>query len=734
MNIQADDRAPADFGLFSRVGEMLRSYMSGERGGGLMWQGGDIYRLNAVKANEHEKDPYLKGGKITRDILSTIPAAIEPTDIFAAGALTKIPGDPKITEEWRRRPEAGYCQSNLGHISLNYAKAIKKGVKGLMGDIDSAIQKLPPEEKDGKLNFYESMKTALDGVLCYAANYREEAKRLSGVEPDENRKSELERITAALERVPFEPAETLFEAVQTMLLFHFAGLLVNVNSNMMGRVDFFLDEYYKKDIALGRVTPEEASEWMQYVYAKSSELVNLGDAVTIGGCDLEGRPFWNDLTYFILDALKALKHHQPQVGFRYAEGMPRELMVRAFLPLLSGVPQPGFFNDDICVAALERAGFETRDARDYVNCACVELSSYGRSNILSGYTYYNIAKPVETLLNNGVDMIEERTAHTAWPKHEFPKDIPVKFSSFEDFQESYRLYMGYLLKILTENTNGHLSRKPSVAYPLSSVLIDDCIEKGTAVTDGGARYKHTFPNFVGLVTAADSLSAIRQCVYEDKKLTLEELADLCSADFEGHEDIRLYLLNKCPKFGNGDKKADAMVEWVYGAVAGELGKHENIYGIKYAPCYFGEMQYVIQARHTAATPDGRRFGEAVTPTLGGDQGRDRLGLTALIESVTAFDHTLSSGGLSANFAISPLSFKSSEDVDILISALLTYFEKGGMQAQFNYVSADKLKDARKNPENHKNLLVRVAGFSGYFVNQTREIQNQIIERTEHALR
>jgi formate C-acetyltransferase len=565
-------------------------------------------------------------------------------------------------------------------------------------------------------------------------NYKKEAERLLSEEKCEKRRFELERIIAALGRVPFEPAETLFEAVQTMLLFHFSGLLVSVNSNMMGRVDFFLDEYYKKDIELGRVKPEEASEWMQYVYAKSSELVNLGDAMTIGGCYLDGKPFWSDLTYFILDALKALKHHQPQVGFRYAKGMPEELLRRAFMPLLHGVPQPGFFDDDITVASLEGIGFSTRDARNYVNCACVELSSYGCSDILSGYTYHNIAKPLEALLNKGKQMIEERDIPHAWTRYEFPEDIPVEYASFEEFQESYRLYLGYLVKKLVERTNGHLSRKLAAAYPLPSVLIEDCIETGVAVTDGGARYKQTFPNFVGLVTAADSLSAIRQCVYEDKKLTLEELADVCRNNFEGHEDTRLYLLNKCPKFGNGDKKADEMVKWVYDLVAEELGKHDNIYGIKYAPCYFGEMQYVLQAHHTAATPDGRRLGEAVTPTLGGDQGRDRTGMTALINSVTAFDHTLSPGGLSANFAVSPLSLKSEEDIDMLISALLTYFEKGGMQAQFNHVSGEKLRNAQENPENHRNLLVRVAGFSGYFVNQVREIQDQLIERTEHALR
>jgi len=246
---------------------------------------------------------------------------------------------------------------------------------------------------------------------------------------------------------------------------------------------------------------------------------------------------------------------------------------------------------------------------------------------------------------------------------------------------SFCLYLTYLFGKLVERTNGHLLHKPSIAYPLSSVLINDCLETGVAVTDGGARYKHTFPNFVGLVTAADSLPAIRQCVYKDKKLTLEELADLCKNNFEGYENIRLYLLNRCPKFENGDKKADDMAKWVYDIVAEELGKHENIYGIKYAPCYFGEMQYVLQARHTAATPDGRRFGEAVTPTLGGDQGRDCTGLTALINSVAAFDHTLSAGGLSANFAISPLSFKNEADIDALISVLITYFEKGGMQDQ-----------------------------------------------------
>ncbi|MCL2666008.1 MAG: hypothetical protein FWE82_10380 [Defluviitaleaceae bacterium] len=716
--------SPPDHGAFARPAELLEKFLAGERGSSIMHKAGFKNKVRAFEKFKDEKDPYIKGGLITKYVLENAPVFIEPPDVFAAGALV-----PEITAEDDAAERAYHSHnesqaSNLGHCVMDYHAVIKNGVDGLFKRIDSA-------DKPGAENLYASMKLSLEGVLAYAAKYRAEALRqLEGTDISEERAVELKRIANALENVPLNGARSLFEAVQSLLICHYAVLISHINSNMLGRVDLILDEFYSHDIKNGLVSQAEAAEWMQFIYIKSSELVGLGDAITMGGCRADGSPFYNDLTYFLLDAVKAQHHHQPQMIFRFADGMPEQLLERAFAPLLAGVPQPGFFNDNVTVASLIKAGFSAEDARDYVVCACAELTSAGKSNILSGYLYHNLAKPIEILLNGGEKMVDD-SHWRAWPSHVFPSEIPLDFKSFDDFSSAYVKYLKFLLKLLAENSNEYLSRKADIRYTLTSALTRDCIENGLSLAEGGARYNHTFPNFVGLVTASDSLAAIKKCVYEDRLLSLEELAKICKNNFEGREDIRLYLLNKCPKYGNDDADADEMAKLVYDTVAETLPEFTNHLGVPYAPCYFGEMQYGPHAKNIAATPDGRRFGEAITPTLGGDCGRDASGITALINSVTCYDHTLTPGGLAANFAVSPFSFKDENDFPHMVTLLKAYFSKGGMQAQFNRISKETLLDAKKNPDKHRGLLVRVAGFSGYFVDQQPVIQDQIIERVMH---
>jgi len=438
------------------------------------------------------------------------------------------------------------------------------------------------------------------------------------------------------------------------------------------------------------------------------------------------------LTYFILDTTNELPLQGPQIWFRYAEGQPRSLLRRAFNPIKKGIAQPGFFNDGVVVPAMMRAGFTREHALDYVCCQCVELSSQGRSNILSGYCYNNFAKPAEILLNGGKSIIPD----TSWLKWHWgdtiPDNIPLDFNTFNDFMDSYEMYLRFLLRGLVENSNVRLAAKHEINYTFGSALIEGCIEKGILANEGSALYNQTFPNFTGVITAADSLAAIRQYVFEEKKASLSELAHMCKCNFEGYEKERLYLLNRCPKYGNADASVDQLVSRIMNIVDDELMSHKNIFGEIFAAQYFGFSVINEQSYTLSATPDGRLYGETPSGTLGGDLGRERNGMTSFLKSVTSFDHNTAPGGLNVNLRISKTIITTDEDVEKLMDLLLTYFENGGMEIQINCISKEKLIDAQKNPDKYRDLCIRVSGQSLYFTELGSALQNQIINRVEHT--
>jgi formate C-acetyltransferase len=503
--------------------------------------------------------------------------------------------------------------------------------------------------------------------------------------------------------------------------------------NSIGRLDYILHDYYIRDLERGLVTREEAAEWLQVPRIKSAVMTGQSDSYILAGSNPDGSPFWNDLTYFILDAAKYLKLQGPQLWFRYAEGQPRELLKRAFRVIKAGIAQPGFFNDKIAVEAMERVGFAKEHAYDYVCCQCVELSPQGKSDILSAYSYNNIAKAVEVLMNGGKEIIKDNS-WWAWPAKDFPGNIPLEFGTFNDFLGAYEKYLRYLLKSVVAKANGMLAAKPQATLTLASALIEGCIEQGLSSLEGGAVYNQTFPNFTGIVTAADSLAAIRQYVFEEKKASLGELAEICAANFEGreNENIRLYLLNRCPKYGNENPAADGLVNWILDIIDDELTNSKNIFGAVFGAEYLGWRVIDEQSYTLAATPDGRRHGEPPTGTLGGDQGRDRSGMTALLNSIASLDHKKSPGGINVNLRISPSLIEKDEGLEKMTDALIAYFDKGGMQAQINCISKEQLADAQKNPDKYRDLCVRVSGQSLYFTELGRALQNQIISRVEHV--
>jgi len=730
-------KEPQTYGLFPRAKELLKLKQDNKDGiytEYCPWR--DIYKLAAMRAAENEQDDLIKGAKITRHLLSILPVEIASYDTLATYALIWHSQDEVSTAqaELQRLPHGWATRS---HIALDYRNLLVHGIEGLKDEIDKNLSTLDKGTRDEaikrKITFYESTKISLDAVLCYARRYKEEALRLYEQENDPNRRTELKRLVNALEKVPLKPAESFFEALQSLMLFFFVMRLLTNEPNSVGRLDHILHEYYQRDLASGAITQEEACELLQVPRIKSSILTGQSDSYILAGSNLDGSPFWNDITYFILDATKELPLQGPQLWFRYAPGQPRSLMRWALQPLREGISQPGFFNDEIAVKAMMRTGFTEEHARDYVCCQCVELVSQGRSNLLSGYCYNNLAKPIEILMNKGKAIVEDTTGYKWDYEDNVPEYIPLEFNTFEEFQKSYELFLRYLLTGIVKTTNDYLSENHEISYSLCSALLEGCLENGILANEGGTIYNQTSPTLPSIVTAADSLAAIRKYVFEEKKATLNELTQMCKDNFEGNEDIRQYLLNRCPKYGNGDASVDELVNWILWVVDDELMSHKNIYGDVYMAQHFGWRIIDEQSYTIASTPDGRLFSETPSGTVGGDLGRERNGMTALLNSVTSLDHTLSAGGINVNLRISPSILKNDDDVEKMIDLLLTYFNNGGMEIQINCISREKLIDAQKHPEKYRDLAVRVSGQSLYFVELGVALQNQIINRVEHSL-
>ncbi len=708
-----------EYGLFKSSERFLKKLSANDM---ISVQKDRYYFANALLATKNEKNGYIRGALVTQYILENIPVYLHDYNLFAATGRIPLK-DIEDAEARNERKNTSFLSCS-GHISLNLKKILKIGLTGVLNEIDEKLSE-PGNENN---SFLISTRTAIKAVRHYVDRYKILVSEKISSEQCDLRLDELKRIRNALKNVPDNPPSSLFEAIQALLIMHTVIRTVDKRNTSIGRLDFLLDEFYRKDIESSLIKKEEAAEWIQHIFLHSNEMTDIADSVQICGQTMSGKPFFNDISYFCLDAVLSIKLPNPQIGFRYTKGVPYDLCKKAFKLIGKSLGQPGFFNDEIAIKALGKGGFKKEHARDYVNCSCIELSSAGRSNIMSGFGYFNLAKPVEMILNNG-SMIVRDNKYESLEKSFKNVDLD-RVKTFADIKNLYKKFLKIMIKNIVAETNDIFKskNKTQVFLPLSSVFIDGCIENGIHAELGGALYNQTFPAFTGLITAADSLAAIEKTVFTDKSITLSELSAACKNDFENDEKLRHYLLYQCQKYGNGNVDSDNIVKWIYDIVSDELSLYKNHFKEPYGPCYFGYVRFVDNGKLTGATPDGRKKGQPVTGTMGSDQGKDKNGITALFASVVNFDHTKSHGGIAVNASIDKSILKSDDGIKNTIELLLTYFSMGGMHIQFNCVDKDVLLDAQKHPENHQNLLVRVAGFTDRFISCSREIQNQIIDR------
>jgi pyruvate formate-lyase/glycerol dehydratase family glycyl radical enzyme len=652
-----------------------------------------------------------------------------------------------MSEEWKVAYEAGVFTEFLeqrapGHTVLGN-KIYTKGLVDFKKDIAKSMQELDflcdPRAYE-KIEELRAIEIAADALIRYAERHAEKARELQKTEKNKERRKELKKIADVCSHVPAHAPRDFGEALQYYWFIHI-GVVTELNpwdSFNPGRLDQHLYPFYKKGLEDRSLTKERAEELLQLLWikfnnhlappkvgvtAEESNTYNDFALINTGGVKADGSDAVNELSYLILDVVEEMRIPQPSSMVQISKKTPDNFLKRALRIIKTGFGQPSVFNADVIIQELLRQGKTIEDARNGGASGCVETGAFGKEcYILTGY--FNLVKVLEIALNNGLDPGTGK-------KIGLETGDPAEFSSFDELFAAFKTQLNYLIDIKIRGNN-IIERlyAEHLPVPFLSLLIDDCIAKGKDYNDGGARYNTNYIQGVGLGTITDSLAAISYQVFDKRQVTLRKLLTALEADFDGHESLRQTLLNKTPKYGNDDEYADnimkAIFEVYYNSVEGRPTTKGGHYRINLLPTtvhiYFGKV--------LGATPDGRKAKEPVSEGVSPVQGADRKGPTAVIKSVSKIDHART-GGTLLNQKFAPELLADKDGLDRLAHLIRTYFKLDGHHIQFNVVNAETLRDAQKHPEKHGDLLVRVAGYSDYFVNLSTELQNEIIKRTEH---
>jgi len=636
-----------------------------------------------------------------------------------------------------------YLRNGVGHYIPGYEIILKEGCEGIIEKVKQKINKLDLTEPSSldKKNFYEAVIIACEAVIVFAKRFAGLAAKMAKVEKDKKRKKELERISLICERVPAKPARNFYEALQS---FWFEHLILQIEIDGLSistdRFDKLMYPYYKKDIEEGILTKEEAQELLECLWIKFFEIMkvydlhnatyfsgySLGQILSVGGVDSNGKDDTNELTFLCIEAENNMRLTQPNIAVRVNKNTPDEFLLRVCEHISVGTGKPALFNDEVIIPALLSRGIKLEEARNYAPEGCVEACIPGRYYGWTNAAMFNLPKCLELALNNGKCRL---SGTQVGPKTGDPR----KFKNFEDVLSAYKKQVSYFVKHMVITLNCiDLTHQKLLPLPFLSVTMEDCIDKGVDVVKGGARYNFTGPQGVGVADVADSLAAIKKFVFEKAKLSMEELILALDSNFENNPKLRHLLSEEAPKYGNDDDYVDSIAVEVAKHYCQEVKKYKNARGGYFNPGLYPVSANVPMGLKVGALPSGRLakepLADGVSPAIGGD----RNGPTSVIKSVSKLDHIEASNGTLLNQKFSPEVLKTKDQLIKFMNLIRAYFELGGWHVQFNVVSAKTLREAQMNPEQYRNLLVRVAGYSAFFVELDRSLQENIIARTEHT--
>ncbi len=653
----------------------------------------------------------------------------------------------EMTAEWKRAYHAGVFtefmeQRSPGHTVLD-DKIYKKGMLDFQADIETALAALDfihdahAYEKQEQLR---AMAIAADALILFAERHAGRAENLAAGEKDAARRAELLQIAAICRRVPARAPRTFREALQSYWFVHL-GVTTELNpwdAFCPGRLDQHLYPFYKKELEAGTLTREEAQEllscfWIKFnnqpappkvgvTAAESSTYTDFAQ-INTGGVKEDGSDGVNEVSYLLLDVIEEMRLLQPSASVQLSKKNPERFLRRAARIIRTGFGQPSLFNHDVVVQELVRQGKRLADARNGGTSGCVETGAFGKEAYnLTGY--FNLPKLLELALNDGRD---PRSGVQVGPHTGDPR----AFATYDELFKAYTKQLDYFVDVKMRG-NQLIERLYALYLPVPflSLLIDDCIAGGRDYHDGGARYNTSYIQGVGLGTISDALSAIKYHIYDQGALSMEALLALLDADFQGHERERQLLLNKTPRYGNDDAYADAIMVDVFEAYFRAIDGRPNTKGGTYRINLLPTTCHVYFGSVIGATPDGRFAGRPLSEGISPVQGADRRGPTAVIQSAAKMDHTRT-GGTLLNQKFTPALLAGEAGLEGLTSLVRTYFKLDGHHIQFNVVDAATLRAAQAEPAEHRDLIVRVAGYSDYFCDLGEALQEEIIARTEH---
>jgi formate C-acetyltransferase len=618
-----------------------------------------------------------------------------------------------------------------GHVTAGIKKVLDLGFRGIARQAAQRLAALKENEERylEKKDFLASVQIVADAVCEHAARYAVLAEDLARKALGK-RKTELLEIAARCRRVPAEPAHNFMDALQSIWMTQALTVLSYGEDSVIcpGRIDQFLMPYYEKDLDAGVISEQSALEALEEYFIKLSTFITFGpNNVTIGGVDKKGNDAVNAVSYLMLEAYRRLKGLRNGLAVRISSKTPRDFLVKACEThrRTAGV---AFYNDDVVVRDLIKDGYAPDDARNYSIVGCVEPTGTGNN---SGYTAgsgIRLSVILEMALNEG------QAFAYRWQTLGLKTPRPAEFKTFEEVKQAFADQLVYAMDLMAKKTRiKDQLFADDFPSPLLSATIEGCVESGEDITRGGACYNHGSCSARGVGTVADSLAAIRWAVFEEKLLTLEELVQNLRNNFKDAEPLRQQLIQKAPKYGNGDPRVDELALWVADLYSREARKHNRLFGGFYRTLLVASGTQLYEGRDCWATADGRLARQPVSNGISPSNGCDRNGMTAAMRSVAKVCAPNMSNGSGYNMNVNPVTIRTDEGLDKFASLIEAFFEMGGRQVQYNPMSRATLQDAQKNPKNYPDLMVKVSGYSFRFVDLSRALQDDIISRTEFSV-
>ncbi len=640
-----------------------------------------------------------------------------------------------------------YLHGGIGHTSIRYERLFKLGYAGVKKSVEEEMAVLDTAAADyaEKKEVYESMLIALDGCMTYMKRYSKLAADMAKEEASAERKEELLKISEVAEWVSENAPRDFWDAVQ---LFTFATNFILIESNghsvSYGRFDQYMYPIYKQTLESGAMDKHQMQELLECAFVKMLTPTKLrdritvmsnsgrgmgGESLTIGGVGTDGEDASNDMTYMVLDGSAHTRLMVPWVCVRLHNKTPFELKVKTANVIRIGYGHPKVFNDEVAIPSSLAIGRTMADSRDYQVVGCVEIDVAGKEYGWHDSSYFSMPKMLEFAINDGKWLQDGKQAG---PQTGHLKD----FKTFEELQAAFDKQMKYWVDVMVSATNkmdlAHAQRKP---LPYLSVLMDGCIEKGKDVVDGGALYNYTGPQAVGVATTADGLSVLKKLVFEDKTVSAETFVEALKSNWEGHDALyQLVNSDKMHHYGNDDDYADELAKFAFNSYCEKVEGNTNPRGGTYVPGVYSVSANVPHGQVQWASPDGRKANEpvsdCVSPVHTYVSSHDISGPTAIAKSVGKLDHERAGNGTLLNWKFTPATVSGITGRNNFIALLDEIVAQKIMHSQFNIISKDKLIDAQKHPEKYKNMLVRVAGYSAYFVDLSPALQADLIARTE----